>query len=274
MWSVTPLAALLGCLALPAPAADPPDFAEFVVVRRGTVPVILSAPHGGRAALPGVPDRRGEGVEKFVTVLDTNTLELSGKAADAIEKALGGRPYVVAAKFVRRQCDANRPPEGAYEDARARPYYDAYHAALKSHCDEVRKSWGRGLLLDLHGQAAKADTVFRGTQRLTTCGNLKTRFGLAAITGKTSVLGALAASGYTVFPAADAPADAKEDPRFGGGHIVATYGSAGGTNIDAFQLEFGGDSRAAKGLDKTARDLAAALKLFAADYLPREKLPD
>ena len=264
-------AALLGGLALPA--ADPPDLAEFVVVRRGTVPVILSAPHGGRAALPGVPDRKGEGVKQFVTVLDGNTFELSGKAADAIEKALGGRPYVVAAKFQRRHCDANRPAEAAYEDARAKPYYDAYHAALKSHCDEVRQSWGQGLLLDLHGQAAKADTVFRGTRRLTTCGNLKTRFGMAAITGKTSLLGALAASGYAVFPAIDAPADAAEDPRFGGGHIVATYGSAGGTNIDAIQLEFGGDSRAAKSLDKTARDLAAALKFFATDYLPREKLP-
>jgi N-formylglutamate amidohydrolase len=271
MWKHLPAVALLAAL-VPAARADGPDLDKFVWVQKGTLPVILSAPHGGRLPLPGVPDRKGAGVEKFVVVLDTGTLELTEKAAAAIERELGGKPYVVAARFPRKQCDANRPAEGAYESQGAKPVYDRYHAALKAACDEVRTHWGRGLLLDIHGQAAKADTIFRGTRKLTTCEALVTRFGPAAVHGPKSVLGVMAVRGLAVFPPLTGPADAKENPSFGGGHIVATYGSGTGTNVDAIQLEIGGKARAKTAQDKTAADLAAAVKTFAAEYLPAEKL--
>ena len=143
--------------------------------------------------------------------------------------------------------------------------YEAYHKAVKAACDDVTKTWGRGLLLDLHGQGAKADAVFRGTRNLKTVALLKDRFGKKALTGPDSVFGVLAKKGYEVVPANDS--DDAEDKRFTGGYTVATYG----TDLDAIQLELGGDFRAKKKLDTTANDLADAVRVFATEYLPAEK---
>lgn len=258
----------LAALALLAP---PADLDKYLLVRPGTLPVVLSAPHGGRLPLPGVPDRKGEGVEQFVTVRDVNTDQLAERFAAAVERKLGGRPYLVVARFTRRHVDANRPPEGAYESDRARPYYDAYHDVLRSHCEAVRKGWGRGLVIDIHGQGAKADTIFRGTAKQTSVALLKERFGWKAVAGPDSLLGALAAKGHTVFPPPDGPADAAENPRFGGGYITRTYGAAGRFGLDAIQLEFGGDYTRAAKLGATADDLAEALARFAKAYLPERE---
>ena len=263
-------------LAVVAPrlaAQDKPDLDKFLITRPGTLPIILSAPHGGRAPIPDIPTRRGDGVQKFTTVRDENTLELVDKLSAAIEKELGGKPYVVIALFERKQLDVNRPPEDAYETDKAKPFYDAYHAALGRSVAEVRKTWGRGLLLDIHGQGMMHDTVFRGTQNLKTVSALRQRFGMKAINGPNSILGALEANGYSVFPSGEARDPTKESPFFGGGHIVGTYGSDAGTGVDAIQLEFGGKLRMRAVLDKTAADTAAAVKAFAKEYLPAEKLP-
>lgn len=254
-------------------AADPVDLDRFMIHQKGSLPIILSAPHGGKESLPKVPDRLGLDAEKFVTVRDTGTLELAQKLAKQIEKEFGAKPYLIAAKFERKQVDANRPARDAYESDFAKPYYDAYHQALKEATREVREVWGRGLLLDLHGQAAKADTIFRGTQNLKTLTNLRDRFGEKAITGPDSLLGAMKDLGYTSFPLPDQPAKTPENPKFNGGYIVVTYGSDSGTNIDAIQLELGGDHRATKAQDQFAADLTKALKKFRQAYLPTEKLP-
>ena len=262
-----PALLLFPLTALGQERSQTPD--QLVAVSRGTLPIILSAPHGGRTALARVPVRRGVGVEKFVTGRDDNTAELAEKLAGQIEKKLGGRPYVAIARFERKFIDANRPPEGAYEDPKAGPFYDAYHQALAGFTREVQKDWGRGLLLDIHGQGADADAVFRGTSNGKTVKALTDRFGKAALTGPKSVFGQLHAQGVKVIPANDS--DDREDRRYNGGHTVRTYGSHDRHAIDALQLELGGRLRARANLDDTAGKIAEAVRVFAAEYLPTEK---
>jgi N-formylglutamate amidohydrolase len=259
---------LLTVLLLPLPlfAQEKPDLGQLLTVRKGTLPVLISAPHGGRLAIPGAAVRKGVGVEKFVTVNDTNTDQLAEKLAAALKTELGGEPYVVIARFRRTFVDANRPPEGGYESDLTKPVYVAYHTAMREACAEIQKGWGRGLVLDLHGQAAKADTIFRGTNDLKTVARLADRFGRKAVTGPDSVLGVLAKKGYAVFPANDS--DEKEDKRFNGGYISKTYGGSSGTGLDALQLELGGDHRSRKNLDAFAADLAVGVKAFTKAYLP------
>src|SRR5215211_2271714 len=226
-------------LPLPTLGQDQPQTPDqLVTVRQGTLPIILSAPHGGGTPLAGVPERRGAGVEKFVTSRDGNTAELAEKLAARIAKKLGGQPYLVIARFERKFIDVNRPPAGAYEDPKAKPFYDGYHQALADFTKEVQMDWGRGLLIDLHGQGAEADAVFRGTSNGRTVTALTDRFGKAAVTGPKSVFGQLAGQGVRVIPANDS--DDTEDRRYNGGHIVRTFGSHDGTAVDAIQLELGG----------------------------------
>ena len=259
--------ALLAALAL---AADPPPKpADLVLIQKGTLPVIVSAPHGGRLPVPGVPERRDLDVPGFATVRDVGTDLLAERFAADLEKRLGGRPWLVVARFDRKYLDVNRRPERAFEDDRAGPVYDAYHAALAAACKAVKEKHGAGLLLDLHGQGTYPKAVVRGTQDGKTVTLLRDRHGWPAVAGKNGVLGRLERAGYEVVPSADAGPAAREPPLYAGGHIVATYGSHTGYAVDAIQLEFGTHLRHRDAVPKTAADLADAVAAFHDAYLKR-----
>ena len=246
----------------PAPPESP-----FVSVRKGNMPVVISAPHGGMLDLPGVPPRRGVGLPTgpngFYTGRDPGTEELAAMIAVEVFLKTGKRPYLVAAKFHRRFVDANRPPDIAYESPKARPTYDAYHDTLAAFCKEVQKKHGRGLLLDVHNQASFPDSVVRGTRDGKTVALLRQRFGEKAHTGPDSLFGLLKKAGFKTHPA---KLDGKEHPDFNGGHIVKTYG-AGDYGLDAVQLEFGWMLTTPASAPDTAAKVAAVIDQFHKLYL-------
>jgi N-formylglutamate amidohydrolase len=253
--------------------ADAPKPAELISVQEGTLPLVLTAPHGGTKDVPGVTAKReGKDVtSKFVTAMDTNTDQLAAKIAAGVEKRLGAKPHLIVAKFARKYVDANRAATDAYESPAAAPVYEAYHAAIKKACDQVVSQYGRGFLIDVHGQAAVPGSILRGTGNGQTDKALVAKFGRDAITGPNSVLGFLEKShGYSIFPPA-ADETSPEDKRYNGGHTVRTYGSGSGGKIDALQMEFGGSLRTKDKLDQTADDVADAIAAFVKEYLPKEK---
>jgi len=237
--------------------------AKLLTVWAGMLPIILAAPHGGREPIPGVLPRRGNGVPQFTTERDSNTAELAEAIGSAIRRRLGARPYLVIARFERKYVDVNRPQGAAYESPEAKPYYDAYHRALGDACELVRGRWTAGLLLDIHGQGSVPDTIFRGTDNGRSVAALQRAFGHEALTGPKSIMGQLALKGYKIIPNGG---DGRER-RYTGGYTTRIYGSHRGTGIDAIQLEFGRDLRARRNLDRTARDLADAVAVFAKEYV-------
>lgn len=247
-----------------APAQETTD---LVLHQRGELPIVLSAPHGGTREIPGSRPRTGEGQVaapgQFVTARDSGTEELVQQVSKAIEARFGRKPYLVASRAHRRYVDPNRPEKAAFEDPAAERIYREYHDTLAGYCRAVRKEFGRGLLLDLHGQGSKAGTVFRGTQNGKTVPLLRERFGEPAHTGPGSLSGLLKERGWTVFPD---PFDGNEQGGFTGGYIVQTY-SGEEFGLDAIQLEFGNDYRKAEAREKTAEVLAAAVDEFSGSYL-------
>jgi N-formylglutamate amidohydrolase len=265
-------ALLLPALAALAPAApDVPKPEDFVTVQKGTLPIIISAPHGGKKQVPDVPERVGTGLTNFQTVRDENTAELTEKLVAELEKALDGKPWVVIARFERKYLDVNRSREEGYENEKAKPYYDAYHDPLAAACKAVKQKFGRGILLDIHGNAVHQNAICRGTQNLKTVSLLKERDGLAAIRGKNSVLGRMEKLGYKIIPPGDAEEKTKEESKFTGGHIVSTYGSHTSYAIDAIQLELGTFLRDKEKYATTAKDLADAVRAFYETYLKDSK---
>jgi N-formylglutamate amidohydrolase len=216
--------------------------------------------------IPGVPERTGEGMKKgpagFFAGRDENTELLAPAIARAIEARLGKKPYFVIAKMHRKYVDANRPPEIAVEHPRAREVYELYRGTLAKFCDDVQKRFGRGLLLDVHGQGSARDAVFRGTQNGRTDALLAKMLGAKIHAGPQSLAGLLAARGINIKPTDDA----KETPGFTGGHIVQTYGAHEG--IGAVQLEFGMDFRMKENIPAAAEKLAGGIVDFAKLYLP------
>jgi N-formylglutamate amidohydrolase len=234
------------------------------------LPIILSAPHGGRLSIPGVPIRRGTGVIQFVTGRDNNTDELAEAVALKLEKSFNAKPFLIVARFERKYLDANRPTERAYESSEAKPYYDAYHGALRQAREQVRKDWGRGLLLDIHGQGTHPEAIYRGTGNGETVVALTRRFGANAVIGSKSIFSQLESMGYQVLPSTK---ESHREQRYVGGYTVQTYGSHQGGGIDAIQLEIGMRLRERPNLERTATDLAAAIAVFAQEYLPIVTFP-
>ena len=243
---------------------------KLLTVWAGALPIILSAPHGGRQPIPRVSQRRGIGVKQFVAERDANTDELAERVAVKLTEQFSAKPFLVIAHFERKFIDVNRSRETAYEALEAKPYYDGYHRALREACERMRGEWGYGLLVDIHGQGAQVDAIYRGTNDGKTVASLTERFGREAVSGSNSIFGQLEQKGYKVFPPTDKPY--KENRNYIGGYIVQTYGSHQGTGIDAIQLEFGTNLRRRSALERTAADLADAIVVFARQYLPAVKL--
>ena len=241
---------------------------EFLTLWAGMLPIILAAPHGGRQAIPGSAVRRGTGVPQFTTERDNNTAELAELVAARISARFAAKPFLVVARFERKYIDANRSEAAAYESAAAKPHYDTYHQAIEAASHKIRQTWNAGLLLDIHGQGAEADTIFRGTDNGKSVSAMEQRFGREALIGSKSILGQLASKGYKIEPGG-APYD--RERRYTGGYTTRTYGSYRGSRIDAIQLEFGSNLRSRNNLERTAEDLAEAIEVFAKTYLPLEK---
>jgi len=225
-----------------APTLDP---ATYLLIETGTLPIILSAPHGGTAELPGIPER-----VHGTTVLDTNTLELAQAIQVRLQALMGGRANLVAARASRKQVDFNRAPSEAYESVAAAPLYQAYHSALRSAVEAASPS-GKALLIDLHGQSEDVRIVFRGTRDGLTAD-------LPLLCGSGGFLGELEARGLALNPARPTQAESVE---FKGGHSVAAYGKGSPGGVNAVQLEFGFTFRAnSDALNATAEKVAAALE--------------
>jgi glutamine amidotransferase-like uncharacterized protein/N-formylglutamate amidohydrolase len=250
-----------------------PSF-ELVEVQVGDLPIILSAPHDGSLEIPGTKPRTGAGLEAkpggFVTARDTGTAPLTELVSQAIEKRWGRKPYMVINRAHRKFMDPNRPAAEAYEEEAAQKVYDKYHGFLNQACEEVRNKYQSGLLLDIHGQGSRRNTVFRGTQNGLTVQLLRNRFGEGAHAGDASFLAMLNARKFTVHPN---PFDGKEQAGFTGGFIVKNYGSHSTYGIDAIQLEFGGLYRAADNRENAAAVIADAVAQYASTYLKLESPP-
>ena len=254
----------------PVPMADRNRQSQnFTIYQRGDLPIILTAPHGGVKRIPDIPNRTGEGVAMFVTVLDDGTLELAQEVSDALFALLGARPYLVVADFTRKQIDANRSRDGrerGVEVVAARPYYDFYHGKIREYIDAVKKQFGqRAILVDIHGQGVDAKTVYRGTQNRQTVRALLARNAEASLTGPNSILGVLEQKGNIIFPRNN-DLLTPEHRIFAGGYTVRHYGSNNQNGIDALQLENGWVLRR-EGRARFAQELAQAIAQFYLNYL-------
>jgi len=253
----------------PSSVQETSNLEELVLVKRGDLPVLISAPHGGTLKIAGVEPRTGEGMNQgpsgFFAGRDGGTEELAQAVIDAIEERIGKRPYSVISSTHRKYLDPNRPAEIAYEDPDAAPAYDRYHDSCRTFCREILQQYHAGLLLDIHGQGTSAETVYRGTGNGKTVTRLRQRFGESAHGGEKSLFGFLADAEWKVFPN---PHDGKEQSGFTGGYIVQSHGSHQPSGIDAVQLEFGFDYRRPAIRTKTAQVLAEAVERYLKEYLP------
>jgi len=253
---------------------------RYVLLRKekATIPVILSAPHGGgdksfpvatHSMKPRLPGGKNVSMKS-----DLYTLQVIASVDKYIFDLCGQHCYVVAATVHRRFVDANRNAKDVEDNAHnpecseSGAYYNEYHASLDSCIADCRLRHPAAphvLLLDIHGQAVYEDMVVLGTRNRKTCS-------LSSCSGSYSDLSAgsydvdIPFQGFiwhlqSMLGRTSLPLPGQEDiSPYRGGHIVGTYGSQWalhrqqevngeekeeGTNLEtarqvsAVQLEFG-----------------------------------
>jgi hypothetical protein len=226
----------------------------YIELTAGSLPLVLSAPHGGALTPAELPDRTsGE------TVTDTNTLELALAIAAAFEERTGKRPHLVLCQLERTKLDANRDiGEAAQGNPLAEVAWREWHGFLTAARAAVEEG-GPGLYIDLHGhghailrlelgylltasELALSDAQLN-SPALTSRSSIRalaTRSpaGLAGLLRGPSSLGALLeARGYAAVPSASQPAPGSSDPYFSGGYDTGRHGSRTDGMVDAIQIE-------------------------------------
>jgi N-formylglutamate amidohydrolase len=213
---------------------------NLVARHPGTLPVLITCPHGGEVTPADVLARDGRSTPAgcdFETNKDLNTREITVGVAQRMLDIFGQAPHVVIAEFHRRCIDANRSRRCAFEVPAAGKYYDEYHNTLRAFVDEIRaENGGLGLLFDIHGTLgipADPAAVYLGTDNGQTVARL-----LAAdpnaLWRPCSLRRFLEAAGHVVSPQ---QRDVPETPAVSGGFTVRTYGSSNADGLDAMQVE-------------------------------------
>jgi hypothetical protein len=229
---------------------------RLVEVREGSLPLIITVPHGGAAKPDSLMTRRYGSL-----VMDAQTQELARELDAALRTRLGGSAHFVISHLHRSKMDPNRDlPEAAQEDPSAQQAWRAFHAACAVSATRVTAQHGSGLLLDLHGHRheepnvelgyllraedlRRSDTALSGdANALARCSirELVERTGrpLAELVRGPSSLGTLLEiRGQRSLPSTVRPQPADGAAYYSGAYIIATHGSARAGRISAIQLE-------------------------------------
>lgn len=270
-------------------ASEGVDTALFIEVTRGSLPLVVLAPHGGLARPADWPDRPSGCFEH-----DTASLELARALCDSIASRCGGaRPHLVACLVHRHKLDVNRALEGATcglggsTEAAWRRYHGAVRDAI------VRSVAGAGWchVLDVHGQshreavelgfALRSADLCCSNEDLDASERAWGRFSMRsavewsrragagssalsmadAVRGSRSLGSMLAEAGWPAFPSSATPEPGSpSEMYFSGAYTTCWYGSDAYPGCSTTQIESPIAWRAdAKLRDKFAAALGAAV---------------
>ncbi len=256
------------------------DYVEYVV---GTLPIVISAPHGGDVEPPEI------GLRTYgVTGQDRRTLETAREIRTALEDRLGGTPHVVLNRLHRNRLDANRE---VMEAAQGNPFseyaWSEYHEFIDSAKARAVPLGGRALFIDLHGHGHVEQRIELGyllsaadlngsDAALDELAKKSSIRGLAAGTGERfsalirgpRSLGAeLVARGVRAVPGPAEPGPGAE-PYFTGGYNTVRHGSRDGGPVDAvqFELNWNGIRETSEDRNAFADALAGVLQSYLAEY--------
>ncbi len=231
---------------------------SFIEWIPGTLPLVISAPHGGTITPTTIPDRTSG-----TTTRDLNTEELARAIVDEFESRFGVRPHLVLSRLSRRKLDANREiVEAAAGNAAAERAWREYHGFLEASVAESRRVAGGGFYVDIHGHGhdiqrlelgylLSAATLSLPDSQLNADVSRQSSsiWPLAIATGQpfavvlrgSQSLGSLfEIAGYPSVPSASTPGPGSA-PYFDGGYSTARHGRSGDARFAGVQVEINYD---------------------------------
>ncbi|WP_419163369.1 hypothetical protein [Candidatus Palauibacter sp.] len=131
---------------------------RYVEYIPGELPVILSAPHGGRLIPAEIRERRSG-----THVTDTNSMELTRALRGALLDLTGRAPHVILSHLQRPRMDPNREiVEAAEGNPFAEQAWREFQGWIETARTTVAADFGAGLYLDVHGHGHDIDRLELG----------------------------------------------------------------------------------------------------------------
>lgn len=236
--------------------AQTPPLEQLIEVRAGTLPIVLTVPHGGTLKPENILARR-----YGVVAMDANTAALSEMISEELERLYGGRPHIIFSRLHRSRLDPNREiKEAAQGEPTAEAAWRRFHDSAQKACDSMMKQHGLGLLLDIHGHRhldarvelgylVKGDELKQSDDELNANAALIATTSIreldkrspqsfaALVRGPQSLGGMLEARGFRSLPSPSKPHPALLAGYFSGAYDVAAHGSRDGGTVSAIQVE-------------------------------------
>lgn len=123
---------------------------NYVGYRSGTLPIVISVPHGGSLQPSTIPDRT---CNNPVYDQDANTIEMAQAIDSALTKYLMCSPHIIYNFLDRAKMDANRNlADGACGNAEAATAWNEFHNFIDQAQTTASNFWNNKVLyIDLHG---------------------------------------------------------------------------------------------------------------------------
>lgn len=282
-------AVFAGAFLLRAGAADesktaPPSRSSssgYIRYWPGDLPVVISAPHGGKKKPDDIPNRT-----YGVTVLDGYSAELATAMRDAMRERFGKAPHLIICELARTKVDCNREiVEGSQGNAKSMQVWQEYHALIDEAEKAVLAKEPHGMYLDIHshghpkkrieiGYLLKNEDLQLTDAQLDADPQLALRTSIRGldqlspasfselVRGPTSLGGLLESRGIPAVPSPGAVLE-KTDSYFNGAFDVTAHGSRDKAQLDGAQLETPLQVRdTAEHRSATAKALAESLDVY------------
>jgi hypothetical protein len=122
---------------------------QYVEYRTGSLPIVISAPHGGSLKPTSIPDRS---CPNITTGTDLNTIELVLQIDSSLFAITGCHAQVVLCRLHRNKLDVNREiNEAACGNRDAEKAWSEYHGFIDTALRQSVDRYGTGFYIDLHG---------------------------------------------------------------------------------------------------------------------------
>lgn len=247
----------------------------------GDLPLVISAPHGGREKPDEIPVR-----EKGVVQMDANTQELARAIAEEIHARTGHRPHLIICRLHRQKLDCNREiVEAAAGSPVAEKAWTEYHGFIDQALKTAITSAGKAFYIDLHGHAhpdhrlelgylhtrdalAKPDAEINALAASGSLRRIAEKSKLSYVDllrGPRSLGTLLQAQGYPCTPSPERPVP--NLPYFQGGYSVRQHVAAGAP-VAGLQIECNNEGvrDTAANRAKFATTLVAVLREYLAEH--------
>jgi len=217
---------------------------NFVEVNIGSIPLIISVPHGGTLEYEKIPKR-----ENGIVGLDKATNELAKKLISYIIKTFTEKknsqnnPSYVISNIHRNRIDFNREEIKAYQpnSKLAQEIYRYYHYKLLEIINHNLMFFNKSLLIDIHGfEKSKRPRGFRdveivlGTNNLEAISNEK-----IAIKNRDKNIRGLIIKKFLDLEIPIAPGrPRRKEYVLTGGYAIQKYGASNIKGSQAIQMEF------------------------------------